>query len=278
MDRAERTKIAHETLAIVDDGQYVAANDEIVNIAQQIEACRAKTQCFTPPQLDELYNTALQSMPPFANTSIEIQNETALAGAFRLHALKRFDKVCVLNFASAKNPGGGFLNGSQAQEESLARSSALYASLTQCPEYYHVHRQHRSGFYSDHMIYSPGCPIVRTDAGDLLNQPVLVDFITSAAPNARSIPRRDRHKIETVFRQRMAKMLALAAANRCRALVLGAWGCGVFRNDPHMVARLFAENLLPGQPFHGRFTHVLFAVLDTSSDLGILTPFQRGLQ
>jgi uncharacterized protein (TIGR02452 family) len=59
-----------------------------------------------------------------------------------------------------------------------------------------------------------------------------------------------------VLRRRAARVLAVAAAHRHRRLVLGAWGCGVFGNDPTMVAEAFAA-ALERYPME----HVVFAVL-----------------
>ena len=86
-------------------------------------------------------------------------------------------KTAVLNFASAKNPGGGFLGGSQAQEESLARSSALYGSLMTAWDYYEINRKSPNALYTDHIIYSPDVVVFRNDAGDLLDDPWTVSFI-----------------------------------------------------------------------------------------------------
>ena len=152
-----------------------------------------------------------------------------------------------------------FGDGAQAQEESLARSSGLYPSLLQGQPYYHYHRSHRNLLYSDHMIYSPRCPVFRSDDGALLEQPYLVDFITSPAPNAGALRRNTPRlavKLEAVLRERAAKVLALAIHQRCDMLVLGAWGCGVFRNDPAMVSEVFLELLGPDQPYTNRFRAV----------------------
>ena len=151
-----------------------------------------------------------------------------------------------MNFASAKNPGGGFLNGSQAQEESLARSSAMHASLLRAWEFYERHRVLPSLLYSDAMTLSPNCPIIRDDDGALLEEPRLATFITSPAPNAGAIANNRPQElplIPDVLRRRSEFVLALAASQGYKCLVLGAWGCGVFRNDPRVVAAAFAEHL-----------------------------------
>jgi uncharacterized protein (TIGR02452 family) len=187
--------------------------------------------------------------------------------------------VAALNFASAKNPGGGFLNGSQAQEESLARSSALYSSLLRAREFYERHRASTSLLYSDAMIWSPDCPIFRDDEGTLLDEPQLASFITSPAPNvgatAENRPE-ELPQIPEVFRRRSEYVLALAAFKGCRRLVLGAWGCGVFRNDPAVVAAAFVGHLREGA-WSSRFERVVFSVFDPSPSSETLTAFQRAV-
>src|SRR5207253_5281746 len=123
--------------------------------------------------------------PPLAAHAaprVEVTAETTLSAARRLATTGA--RVIALNFASAKNPGGGFLAGSQAQEESLARSSALYACLEPQREFYEHNRALRSALYSDHILFSPGVPVFRDDAGRLLDEPYLVSFITAPAVNA----------------------------------------------------------------------------------------------
>lgn len=236
------------------------------------------TRLFQPKRLEELRQQILDSPPEGFATSLEVVNETTLAGVNRLLADGKAP-IAVLNFASARNPGGGFLNGSQAQEESLARSSALHASQLRAWEFYETHRRSPSLLYSDAMIWSPDCPVFRNDEGILLDEPQLVSFITSPAPNAGATADnrpQELVQIPEVFRRRSEYVLALAASKRCRRLVLGAWGCGVFRNDPALVAATFVDHLTNGAWF-GRSEHVLFSVLDTSPASETLMAFQRAV-
>jgi uncharacterized protein (TIGR02452 family) len=128
------------------------------------------------------------------------------------------------------------------------------------------------------MIYSPSCPVFKNDDGTLLEQPYFVDFITSPAPNAGMILKNQPQyagKIKEVLQIRGNKLLSLAAYRGCDALILGAWGCGVFQNEPSMVAQIFADLLLAKGQFWGRFKSVIFSVLDTSKQQKIFPEFQK---
>src|SRR5207244_3589918 len=152
-------------------------------------------------------------------------------------------RVVALNFASARHPGGGFLGGARAQEESLCRSSALYACINGNPMYAH-HAPLTGGFYTNYAIYSPDVPVFRSDGGDWLDEPYLCSFITSPAVNVGALRGGESGDvIRDEMRERIEKVLAIAAAHGHIAVVLGAWGCGVFRNDPEMIAELFARAL-----------------------------------
>ena len=258
-NRAKRADISKETLKIIEDGFY-EYNGKRVELKELIETSVASTFLLTPTEAEEINPT----IPTNKNMIIEVVNETTLQGAKRLNDSNKFKKIGVLNFASAKNAGGGFLGGSQAQEESLARNSALYASLQSQPDYYHYHRRvNKSLLYSNHIIYSPRCPVFRLDSGELLSEPYLVDFITSPAPNRGAIENNQSHfiaKIDKVFRERIELVLRLALREGCDALVLGAWGCGVFRNTPQKVAELFGDILLKDREFNSAFEYVSFSI------------------
>lgn len=273
MSRHPRRMTAQETVAIIERGDYMPPSGRTVSIADALARAVEGTVLYRPEELGGLLRR-LPAAEPGAETRIEVTDETTLAAAHRLCAPGTVPFA--LNFASAKNPGGGFLNGAHAQEEGLARSSGLYASLRNAREYYDFHRAQGDLLYSDHMVYSPSVPVFRADSGSLLEEPYEVAFLTSPAPNRGAI--RDAAKAERirdVLLLRARKVLAVAQANGHARLVLGAWGCGVFRNDPAEVAEVFAELLRPGGEFAGRFEHVVFAVWDTAKGSPRHAAFQR---
>jgi uncharacterized protein (TIGR02452 family) len=270
-----RARIAAETVAIAQGGSYVAPSGATVSAREAVEMAVHRTDLIAPGAARSLRARADAVLAARrARTALDVRNETTLAAARRLVARFGPDRVAALNFASAKNPGGGFLGGSQAQEESLARASALHASLQAQMGYYDANRNNPSPLYTDHLIVSPQVPVFRDDADALLEEPWAVTFLTSPAPNAGAVAKTESESaaaIEPTFRRRMEQVLSAAVVYDQTALVLGAWGCGVFRNDPAMVANLFAEFLLDGGPFAAAFDHVTFAVLDARGD--VIAPF-----
>jgi uncharacterized protein (TIGR02452 family) len=276
MKRSTRKDLAEQTVEIVERGSYVAASGRPVDIQSSVRACMEATRLFLPAELERLKQQALAGSEYVSDVTIEVVDETTLAGLARLQA-SGTGRIGVLNFASAKNPGGGFLNGSQAQEESLARSSALHASLLTQWGFYERHRASPTLLYSDEMILSPDCPVFRDDEGLLLDAPRLATFISSPAPNAGAAADsrpEEVSQIPDVFRRRSEYVLALAAAHGIERLVLGAWGCGVFRNDPFIVAGAFAAHLVHGN-WANRFKQVRFSVLDTSPGQETILAFKN---
>jgi uncharacterized protein (TIGR02452 family) len=85
----------------------------------------------------------------------------------------------------------------------------------------------------------------------------------------------DMDKIDETLQIRKGKILGLAAYYGCDDLILGAWGCGVFRNDPATITKMFADFLLPEGKFWGRFKSVIFSVLDTSKQQNIFAEFEK---
>jgi uncharacterized protein (TIGR02452 family) len=191
-----------------------------------------------------------------------------------LFGLEEGAGVLALNFASAKHPGGGFLSGSKAQEESLARASGLYACLAPVEHMYEVNRSCATALYTDHIIYSPRVPVFRDDEGNLLDLPYPVSFLTSPAVNVGALKPGEKERIENTMLTRMEKLLSVALVHGHSALILGAWGCGVFKNEPAQVAAWFHRHLVEGI-FAGAFRQVIFAVLDWSAEQRYIGPFHN---
>lgn len=283
---------AQETERIVAAGMYVTPDGRERVIADAVAAARTGTRMFGPDPVaapsrerfegTDFERTHVTSMHSIGtrcdSTRFEVTGESSLEAARRLTAEETAEAevaadagqpgaspVAVLNFSSARNPGGGYLNGAQAQEEALCRASALYTCLLEVPGFYAHHRADRDPFYSDRVIHSPGVPVFRDDRGRLLDVAYTVGFLTSAAPNAGVIRRREPERAADIGRAlaaRAERVLETAAACGYRRLVLGAWGCGVFMNDPAQVAGAFRALLGEGGRFAGQFAHVVFGVLD----------------
>ncbi len=281
-NREIRSKIAKETLDILEQGFYTGPSGAKITIRDEVEAAVAKSVLYAPDRLPNILKEAslLDERLTRNAPCIEVTNESTLAAAQRLVAQEGIAETVCLNFASAKNPGGGFLGGSQAQEESLARSSALYPCISQMTEMYAHNRSLKTCFYSDYMIYSPKVPVFREDRGGLLPEPYLVSMITAPAVNAGVVREREPEnlaKIDSVMLERIRFILAVAAAHGQRAIILGAYGCGVFRNNPKDVARLFKQALID----EGRaawFDKIVFGILDNSADKRTLNEFRTALE
>lgn len=157
-------------------------------------------------------------------------------------------KTAVLNFASYKNPGGGFLSGATAQEESLCRASNLYNVLEKCDEFYKYNAKHKNrALYEDRALYTPG--IIFFDdktSGDIVSR-VPADVITCAAPNKKAAEEfahiKDYDNLSALD-GRIKFILDVAEANEVDTLILGAFGCGAFGQDSEDVAKIFRFYLL----------------------------------
>lgn len=259
--RNKAAEIAKDTVQIVAAGQYTNRAGETVHIRHLVDAARDGTASYPPDA------TLPKAVPSGNPTRFEVTNDTTLAVARRLAEAHR---VCALNFASARHPGGGFLNGARAQEESLCRATALYACIDGNEMYAH-HAPMPGGMYTNYALYSPAVPVFKDDEGELLNEPYLCGFVTAPAVNAGAIGRDEKRHVRGEMAARVRKVLAIMAGHGHGAVVLGAWGCGVFKNDPEMIADLFAGELR-GR-FAGVFDVVAFAVLDSSADGHVIGPF-----
>ncbi|MDN8591505.1 TIGR02452 family protein [Paenibacillus sp. 11B] len=283
--RSKRSRIAHQTLAILEAGEYVNGYDRRVQIGADLQRAIRDSVLYRPTELialREKRSKEMIRMQPSVEASavrIEVTGETTLAAASRLSVDEGREDVVCLNFASAKNPGGGFLGGSQAQEESLARATGLYPCIVQMSEMYDYNRKQPSCLYSDYMIYSPQVPVIRDDEDRLLDKYNLTAFITAPAVNAGVVRDRgdaDDQQIESVMKGRIRYILDVAALHGHQTIVLGAYGCGVFRNDPAKVAEYF-HDVLVRESFKHSFERIVFAVLDRTAGQKTFKAFEDRL-
>lgn len=264
--REAAASMGAEAVDIIEAGRYVSPSGRLVRIGTEIERSKSGTVSY-PPDRD-----CPRPASGVRSTHVRVLRATTLDAAVGLD--RQGLRPAALNFASALTPGGGFLVGARAQEESLCWSSALYACLAD-NEMYAYHLQRDDPIYSDYVLYSPDVPVFRGSDGALLEEPWACSFLTSPAPIATlDLTQRSdgAARLEQAFASRIAKVLAVAARHGHETLVLGAWGCGAFGNDPVMVARRFREALRG--PFAGVFSEVVFAIHDASGSRARLAPFE----
>ena len=167
--------------------------------------------------------------------------------------------TAVLNFSSYKHPGGMFINGSKAQEECLCHESFLYNVLKEFQSsFYDWNNKHKNrALYLNRGLFSPGIWFFKDKTH------VECSVITCAAPNKSAAQKYQNVSDEEntkVLRSRIKFVLNIAKDNNIETLILGAYGCGVFGQDPTEVAGIFKEYLTTS--YQDYFKKVVFAIPD----------------
>jgi len=208
---------------------------------------------------------------------------------------KQGKKVCVLNFASATNPGGGVVHGSSAQEEAICRCSTLYPCLNtkeMWDKFYKPHRNADNPLYNNDCIFTPAVKVFKGD----VNFPELlaekdwwdVDVITCAAPNLRKIPSNQMNpnagskqadisheELRALYTGRVQRIFEVAMANKADVLILGAFGCGAFCNPPKLVAEVFAKYT---EKYRGYFDVIEYAVFYKEREKANYVAFKEAME
>lgn len=254
MNREQRVKVAEATIEAINQG-FVATENKQFNFTPQIyETIYVDGSCILNKQPTGIHNN-----------KIRVTNRDTFAAA-RDYA---DTKTLVLNFASPKHPGGGFLTGAGAQEECLCRASTLYASLTsnEGKKYYQAQRPFLRGLYSDTLLLSPHVIVFKGESGRLLKTPFETAVITSPAVNVNVALRSGftQEQIDRAMLERIRRIIKIAAIYEYDNIILGAWGCGVFGNEPKKVASMFKQ-VLVNEFYRVCFKNIEFAVLDNSTN------------
>lgn len=278
-DRRERLIQVFE-----DTRQFIRENPAL---AQKAEEARQATEFYPVEEYPQI------SAQPGRAGTIRVTKHKTFEAATAIHQSHPEWRIAVLNFASATTPGGGVTKGSSAQEESLCRCSTLYPALTSnalWDAYYSVNRAARNPLYTNALIYTPGVVICKTDDQfpERLEQPdwVEVDVITCAAPNLRQRPGNmynhddseavviSPDELLDLHKNRARHILTVAASKGVDAIVLGAFGCGAFQNDPTVVTEAYKSVL---QEFNGYFSLIEFAIYCRPRETANYDAFSRVL-
>ena len=169
---------------------------------------------------------------------IEVLDADTVSAAYQQFKTNPSITPCILNFASYKNAGGKFIEGSSAQEESLCHVSFLYNVLKRFDRlYYSPHRAKgasNKALYDNEAIYTPNVTFFYN------GEEFKCDVLTCAAPNnaaARRYYDVDPKDNAVALYDRIYFIRKIMQTNNVKTAILGAYGCGVFGQDPNMVAQ-----------------------------------------
>lgn len=256
----------------------------------KIERSTILTEAVKKSNEGQVIITDVKSLPKITYNVYPDAVKVIVSKTGSFDAARKYNNVAVLNFASATNPGGGVTKGSTAQEECLCRCSTLYRNLTDpkaIKEFYEPHKNGLSVLHNDDIIYTPGVVIIKSDANTSLFRNHNVNVITCAAPNLRETPANaynhesgegvkiSDEDLLKLHEQRAYAILEVARYYKNEHVILGAFGCGAFRNKPEVVAQAY-KNIL--HEFNHSFKTIEFAVFCRKEDTTNYDTFKRILE
>ena len=178
----------------------------------------------------------------------------------------QYGKTAVLNFANPHYPGGGVHNGAMAQEECLCRSSNLYPCISNknvFNDYYLYHKDMNHYFFSDRLIYTKSVTVFKDDSDVSQIMPKSewfnIDVITCAAPYIAKREYTNKTALKELFKGRIKNIFEAAIDNDVEVIILGAFGCGAFKNSPEVVAKAFHE-VIDENSYGSYFKKIVFAI------------------
>lgn len=252
---------------------YFDQKDKLAKIAKE------HTEVMAVTYLEEIKQCVMDTYVIDGNSDIKDANKIDACGngilpnvymkqMTTVEAILDTEGPCVvLNFASYKEPGGMFTQGSHAQEETLCHASFLYNVLSQHQDYYNWNKKHmHNGMYMNRALVSPN--VIFDQANCFAAGRREATVITCAAPNNRYC--NEPNINATALSERIGFVFNVAGdyiekIYGCKpkkaTLVLGAFGCGVFKQDPGMVAYMFRSYIM--DHYADMFTDVVFAILST---------------
>ncbi len=282
-DRRHLADVFQQTIDIVQEGHYTSENGEEVELLDNTRMLEG-SKFYTRPLDANKVPTISQDTNGNGMTKVIVRNDDSIHCGHQLQQ-EGYNPV-ILNLASRRNPGGGVMNGSRAQEESLFRSTNLFLSMYRYAAYAEDYGLEKSKYqYPMPMrfggIYVPDATVFRAGAKNdfaLLDEPYYMSFVAVAAINHPELDA-DGNICEedaALTKNKMRTMLRIGLLNGHDCIVLGAFGCGAFHNPPKHIARLFHE-VIDEQEFKNKYKLIAFAILEdhNSPRGGNLQPFKE---
>lgn len=251
-------------------------NEDNINVftdtLDKIATNKMLTEAVNKARTEQVFIDDVTKLPKVTYMQYQDAAKVIVTTSSSFDAARKYNNVAVLNFASSINPGGGVVHGSFAQEECLCRCSTLYRCLTDdkmMDLFYTPHREKISPLHNDDIIYTPGVVIIKSDAYNMLYKEHTVNVITCAAPNLREHQAKKYNNEKSLsvkisddellklHEKRGRAILEVARYYNNENVILGAFGCGAFKNNPEVVAHAY-KNIL--HEFNHSFKTIEFAV------------------
>ncbi len=260
MNRRKNKKLIEETLKICEAGCY-EKDGKTIPLGLSPEQMTA-VEVLLPQEVDDLPDRETEAAP--AATSCENKDALTLALEKTRDPAYGGRKILLLNLASAVRPGGGVRDGMNGQEENLCQRSTLLMSLESdaAKPYYDYNNELHTHLGSDGVILTPDVVVFRDENGELMDTPFTISVLTCAAPNVRfGYEGKTEDEYQEMLQQRIDGILKAAVSLGYEDMILGAFGCGAFKNDASLVADDFVKAL--SGPTGRGLAHADFAVLAT---------------
>lgn len=275
----KRVRILRETMKAAEDGCYFVEERE-VKLPFRFEQMK-EVKLYSAEQIAQLPRIPLSAKKP---ARIVLRNQDTLEAAFDFHRRRKESEkpVLVLNFANPHRPGGGIRSKPGTQEEHLCVKTTLLCSLEteKAWPFYQVNLDCGTQAQTDTILYSPNTVVIRNSDLSLRENPFPIAVMTVSAPIASRMEPEELPDLENILQKRIYGMIRTAIEEGYTRLVLGAWGCGNFGNDPELVAKLFHQVLMESNPMTGTgivdyFEEIAMAVFDNSAEQRWYQPFAR---
>ena len=256
MNKEQLKSIAASTVRISESGHYrISDEGPEYDIRTRIADCVKGTRIVSAEDVAAIPEGAGESTP-----KISLTDSTTLGAAEAL--LRETGRApCILVFASAKHPGGGFLNGMMAQEEDIAYRSTLYKALISAPKYYEESRANlNNSLYFNKAVYTKGLLVIRNAKYETA-APWACNAVTVPAPNRGAALAKNiqENAINTAMKERIDLILRTMILAGEKNAVLGAFGCGVFKNKAERVAKIFHDAIFKNG-LGAHFANIVFAI------------------